>query len=127
MTAMTSITRLFCIGSLLAAFSHNALAQDKQFGASIPKETQTVALSEVVKHPDLYKGKTLAVTGTLGDMCSDGDDFFFKDKFDLIEVVPPRGVTLPYKDMKGAKTRVYGKVMVRRGEVHIDAQGVAFE
>lgn len=124
---MIAITRLACIGALLVILAQTALAQDKQFGAPIPKEVQTVALSEVVKHPELYKGKTLAVTGTLGDMCSDGADFFFKDKFDLIEVVPPRGVTLSYKDMKGAKTRVYGKVMVRRGEVRIDAQGVTFE
>lgn len=124
---MIAISRLAGIGVLLVALSHAALAQDKLFGTPIPKDSQTVALSEVIKHPDIYKGKALVVTGTLGDLCLDGDDFYFKDKFDLIEVVPPRGITLPYKDMKGAKMRVYGKVLVRRGEVHIDAQGVAFE
>ena len=124
---MTATIRLICTGALLVTLAHSALAQDKKFGATIPKETQTVALSDVVKHPDQYKNKTLAVTGTLGDMCSDGDDFFFKDKYDLIEVVPPHGVTLPYKEMKGSSLRVYGKVMVRRGEVRMDAQGVEFK
>lgn len=127
MIAIDSIARFTCIGALLVSFSHNVHAANKQFGTPIPKETQTVTLSEVVKHPELYKGKTLTVTGTLGDLCADGEDFYFKDKFELIEVVPPRGVTLPYKDMRNAKTRVYGKVTTRKGEVRLDAQGVVFE
>lgn len=127
MTSTTSITRITCIGVLLVALSNSAFAGNKQFGTPIPKGTQTVALSEIVQHPDLYKGKTFTVTGTLGDQCSDGEDFYFKDKFELIEVVPPRGFTLPYKDMRNAKTRVYGKVTIRKGEVRLDAQGVVFE
>ena len=102
-----------------------------EFGEHAPADTPKMTLSELVKNPDAYKGKMLLVEGTLGDVCSDGDDFYFKDKFDLIEVVPPRGKDLPYKEAKGKPITVYGKVLVRhRGDetdVRMEAAGVTIE
>lgn len=107
-----------------------ALAANGQFGEVAPKGTPTVALAELVQHADSYKGRVLQVTGTLGDLCADGDDFYFKDKFELIEVVPPRGDALPYAAKKNAPLVVYGTVNVRhRGnqvDVSIEAKGVRF-
>lgn len=72
----------------------------------------------------------------MGDVCSDGEDFYFKGKFDLTEVTPPNG-QMPPKSLKGKPAKVYGKVEVKHEEpeeeeasepeVKIEAKGVKFK
>ena len=45
-------------------------------------------------------------------MCADGEDFYFKDKLDLIEVIPPAS-GLPDDVIIGTPLKVQGVVMVR--------------
>ena len=116
--------------ALLMLWIGTAVAQPVQFGDAAPKDAPKIALAELIKSADAYKGKLVQVEGTLVDVCADGDDFYFKDKFDLIEVEPPAGAELPYGSKKGSRITVYGTVRVRhRGndvDVRIEAKGVAF-
>lgn len=97
---------------LLAAGS--ALAQVKQhFGDAIDPKAPKVTLAQLIAKPDAYAGKMVVVDGTHGGACADGEDFYFKDKFDIIEAVPPAPEVMQLK--KGARVRLYGIVKVRHG------------
>lgn len=71
-----------------------------------------VSLSELVRNPAPYAGKSVTVSGRFAGMCADGADFFFKDKFDIIEVIPPAD-GLPQGIVMGTPLKVQGKVTVR--------------
>lgn len=71
-----------------------------------------VSLSELVKNPASYAGKSVTVSGRFAGMCGDGADFFFKDKLDIIEVIPPVD-GLPQGVVIGTPLKVQGKVAVR--------------
>lgn len=71
-----------------------------------------VSLSELVKNPAPYAGKSVTVSGRFAGICGDGADFFFKDKLDIIEVIPPAD-GLPQGVVIGTPLKVQGKVAVR--------------
>lgn len=71
-----------------------------------------VSLSELVKNPAPYAGKSVTVSGRFAGMCGDGADFFFKEKLDIIEVIPPAD-GLPQGVVIGTPLKVQGKVAVR--------------
>jgi len=89
-------------------------------GCSDKNETQNkldpglpvIAMTDLIKDSDQYKGKTITVTGRFGGMCADGADFYFKDKLDLIEVIPP-AAGLPSDVIMGTPLKIQGVVMVR--------------
>lgn len=57
--------------------------------AKLDPNLPVIAMSDLVKQADNYTGKTITVTGRFGGMCADGEDFYFKDKLVMIEVIPP--------------------------------------
>tara|TARA_R110002072_G_scaffold4280_9_gene30295 strand:+ start:30738 stop:31142 length:405 start_codon:yes stop_codon:yes gene_type:complete len=71
-----------------------------------------IAMSDLLKQADKYAGKTITVTGLFGGMCSDGADFYFKDKLELIEVVPPAD-GMPTDIVIGTPLKVQGVVLVQ--------------
>lgn len=75
-----------------------------------------VSLGELVKNPVAYAGKSVTVSGRFAGMCADGADFYFKDKLDIIEVIPPTD-GLPQGVVIGTPLKVQGKVAVRSEHV----------
>lgn len=75
-------------------------------------ESQAMSLSDLVKDADRFAGQTVTVTGRFGGMCADGADFYFKDKLDLIEVIPPPE-GLPDGVVIGTPLKIQGVVLVR--------------
>lgn len=117
---------LTMIALLVLLAAGGAVAQAAQhFGERIDPKAPKMTLAQLIAKPDDYQGKTVVVDGTHGGACADGEDFYFKDKFDIIEVVPPSPEIMQVK--KGARVRVYGTVKVRRrgseAEVRIIAKG----
>lgn len=75
-------------------------------------DVPVITLSELVKNAEQFAGKAVTVTGRFGGMCADGADFYFKDKLDIIEVIPPaEGV--PEDVVIGTPLKVQGMVVVR--------------
>ena len=98
-----------------------------------------VTLAALVADPTPYEGKDVVVEGMFAGACPDGD-FYFKDKFDLIEAYPPNSDI--FKLENGTRIRLYGLVKVRRssapeqkegkeaaekGEVEVKITGKAWE
>lgn len=71
-----------------------------------------IAMNELVKNAVAYTGKTVTVTGRFGGMCADGEDFYFKDKLDLIEVIPPAS-GMPSDITIGTPLKVQGVVLAQ--------------
>lgn len=91
----------------------NRASHGKHYGEKIDATAPRVTLAELVSHPDLYEGKLVVVDGQHGGACGDGD-FYFKDKFDMIEADPPQPEVASLK--KGTPIRLYGLVKVHRAE-----------
>lgn len=87
------------------------LSAQQRWGDAIDPKAPKVTLAEIVAKPDLYAGKMVVVDGTHGGACTDGEDFYFKDKFEIIEVAPPNPKVMELK--KGTRVRLYGVVKVR--------------
>lgn len=89
----------------------------KAADTSAPNAAPTVTLAQLVATPDAYEGKNVIVGGTYNGACGDGD-YYFKDKFDLIEfeLLDPSAVPTVEKLAKGTRVRLHGKVKVRRHE-----------
>lgn len=108
--------------------------EQKQYGEAIDPDAKVVSVDEVVKNPSAFEGRMLTVEGRMGDICSDGEDFDLKGKFELAEVIPPGG-KMPPKSFKGKPAKVYGKLLVKHektekgkeSEVKIMANGIQFE
>lgn len=83
----------------------------QQFGTKIDAAAPKVTLAELVAHPDRYEGQSVVVDGQFNGACSDGADFYFKDKFDMIEADPPQPEVMSLS--KGTPIRLYGIVKVR--------------
>lgn len=60
----------------------------ERFGGAIDPSAPTVTLAELIAKPEAYDGKNVIVDGQFAGACGDGD-FYFKDKFDMIEADPP--------------------------------------
>jgi len=80
--------------------------------AVLDANAPVVAMSELIKESAQFTGKTITITGRFGGMCADGADFYFKDKLDLIEVIPP-AAGLPDDVVIGTPLKIQGVVMVR--------------
>lgn len=80
--------------------------------AKLAPNSPVIAMSDLVKQADNYTGKTITVTGRFGGMCADGEDFYFKDKLDIIEVIPP-AAGMPADVVIGTPLKVQGVVLVR--------------
>ncbi len=104
--ALTAMTLSLILG-LLTGCSDNDIPQ-----AKLDPNLPVIAMSDLVKQADNYTGKTITVTGRFGGMCADGEDFYFKDKLDLIEVIPPAS-GMPDDIVIGTPLKVQGVVMVR--------------
>ena len=102
------------VALVLAAttFAVTARAGDNKFGVSIPADATKATLAEIIAKPDAYAGKDVVVEGAFAGACGDGD-FFFKDKFDMIEADPPKPEVCSLK--KGTRIRLYGLVKIRGG------------
>lgn len=97
--------------ALIGLGGQQAKADGQRFGDVIDPKAPKVTLAEIVANPDAYAGKNVVVEGRFSGACGDGD-FFFKDKFELIEVDPPKPEVCDLK--KGTLVRLYGLVKVRR-------------
>lgn len=86
-------------------------ADGKRFGVPIDPKAPKVTLAELVAKPELYEGKDVVVQGHFAGACGDGD-FYFKDKFEIIEADPPKPEVNSLK--KGTPIRLYGLVKVHR-------------
>ncbi len=86
-------------------------AEGKRFGAPIDPKAPKVTLAELVAKPELYEGKYVVVQGQFAGACGDGD-FYFKDKFEIIEADPPKPEVNSLK--KGTPIRLYGLVKIHR-------------
>lgn len=80
--------------------------------AKLDPNLPVIAMSDLVKQADNYTGKTITITGRFGGMCADGEDFYFKDKLDLIEVIPPAS-GMPDDIVIGTPLKIQGEVLVR--------------
>lgn len=104
--ALTAITL-----SLILGFVTGCSDKDTQ-QAKLDPNLPVIAMSDLVKNPAPYTGKTVTVTGRFGGMCPDGADFYFKDKLDIIEVIPS-AAGLPADVVIGTPLKVQGVVLVR--------------
>ncbi len=84
-----------------------------RYGVAPPPNAVHVTLAGLVAKPELYQGKDVVVEGEYAGACGDGD-FYFKDRFDLIEADPPSPEVT--KLASGTRLRLYGLVKVRRSE-----------
>lgn len=73
--------------ALLPAFASNASAASENTSGAPAKAT----IAEILKQPEHYAGKEVMVTARLADICTDDGCLTLKDKFDVIEGVPPEG------------------------------------
>lgn len=104
--ALIAMTLSLILG-LVTGCSDNDIPQ-----AKLDPNLPVIAMSDLVKQADNYTGKTITVTGRFGGMCADGEDFYFKDKLDIIEVIPP-AAGMPDDIVIGTPLKVQGVVMVR--------------
>jgi hypothetical protein len=101
----------------------NRAGDEQRFGAAIDPQATALTLAELVAKPDAYEGKNVVVEGQFAGACGDGD-FYFKDKFEVIEADPPSAELLRLK--KGTPIRLYGRVKVQRsGGQEAEEQGEA--
>lgn len=121
-----SAVAVFCATLLLLFMAGCGKAGGEQrFGAAIDPQAATVTLAELVAKPDAYEGQNVVVEGQFAGGCGDGD-FYFKDKFEIIEADPPVPEVLSLQ--KGTPIRLYGRVKVRRtGAVDAAEKGEAAE
>ena len=103
---------LAVITTCIALGTHLAKAGEQRFGEAIDPKAPKVTLAELVAKPNTYAGQNVVVEGRFAGACGDGD-FFFKDKFDIIEVDPPKPEACNLK--KGTPVRLYGLVKVSGG------------
>ena len=117
---------LFLVLGLLVACGRNTTPP--RFGAAIDKTAPEVSLAQLVAQPAAYEGKTVTVNGTYAGACGDGD-FYFKDKFNVIEADPPEASDMMGRIQKGTPIRLHGVVKVHRSTtreptIHLVAKAV---
>lgn len=96
----------------------SGLSQSASAGTTpaTPAAAPTVTLAQIAAAPDAYEGKNVVVAGTYNGACGDGD-YYFKDKFDLIEfdIIEPDVPRAEVEKLaKGTRIRLHGRVKVRR-------------
>jgi len=123
---MKSLSLIIITLALILGFVTGCSDKDTQ-QTQLDPNLPVIAMSDLVKDADKYTGKTITVTGRFGGMCADGEDFYFKDKLDLIEVIPSAN-GLPDDVIMGTPLKVQGVVLVRgehkeEGEEHHEEGG----
>jgi len=106
---------IFSLLTALSLFSGAFLigcSEQNNSQAKLDANAPVIAMADLVKQSENYNGKTITVTGRFGGMCSDGADFYFKDKLDLIEVIPPES-GMPSDIIMGTPLKIQGVVMLR--------------
>lgn len=115
MTVHRSLTFMVALSVLVLTLACNRGGTGTRYGDPIDPAAQKVTLAELIAHPDQYEGKTVVVDGEYGGKCAGDDgDFYFKNRFDMIEAEPPTLKVI--EELKaGMSVRLYGVVKVRRG------------
>jgi hypothetical protein len=101
------------IAMLAIAFLAGCSKDQKQFGEPIDLKAKSITVDELVKNHQNYEGKMILVEGWMGDLCSDGQDFYFKGKYELVEVIPPEG-QMPPQTLKGKPVKIYGSLWTKK-------------
>jgi hypothetical protein len=102
------------LATVLAAGAAGAGKNLPRFGEPVDPKAPRITLAQLLKNPSPYEGKAVVVEGTYAGACGDGD-FFFKDRYDLIEALPPNEAMMK-ACKKGDRIRLYGIVKVHRRE-----------
>jgi hypothetical protein len=76
------------VSFLLLTFAASSFAADKKDTTAAPAK---ITMAELLKKPDAYAGKEVTVKARLAGVCADDGCLTLKDKFDVIEGVPPEG------------------------------------
>lgn len=108
---MKQLAQITITLSLILGFVTGCSDKNNQ-QAKLDPGVPVIAMSELVQQADKYTGKTITITGRFGGMCPDGADFYFKDKLDIIEVIPPKA-GLPDDVVIGTPLKIQGVVLVR--------------
>ncbi|MDE2026987.1 MAG: hypothetical protein KGJ11_00420 [Candidatus Omnitrophica bacterium] len=114
---------------MLLIGSSAAQQANKHIGALPEASTPNVKLDELLKTPEVYRGKDVVLKGIYGGACGDGD-YFFKDKFDMVEFTLDQGGDIE-KFKTGTPIQLYGKVKVRTSEskeatVSVEGKGIEY-
>jgi uncharacterized protein YdeI (BOF family) len=115
--------------SIMMASAFSAVAAPARYGENAPDTVEKIRLAEIIMTPDSYNDRTMLVSGLFYGSDADGDDFYFKDKTDIIEVAPPPDTKVMSEIKPNTEITVYGKVVVRHRNgqtlVHMIASGVS--
>lgn len=110
-TRVARFRPVLLIGLFFSLSAFLLAGEGKRFGVPIDPNAPKVTLAELVAKPEPYEGKYVVVQGHFAGACGDGD-FYFKDKFEIIEADPPDPEVNSLK--KGTPIRLYGLVKVHR-------------
>lgn len=100
------------VAAALVMTADAILSAQQRWGEVIDPKAPKVTLAQIVNKPSTYEGKTVVLEGTHGGACADGLDFYFKDRFEIVEATPPSPQVMQLK--KGTRVRLVGVVKVRR-------------
>ena len=115
MRALKKVVLTGGLGLLVVASGCSGTKSGQHYGAPIDPTAPKITLAELVSKPEVYSGKNVVMDGQFAGKCGDGD-FYFKDKFDIIEADPPDPNVCLLN--KGTGVRVYGLVKVRATEAN---------
>ncbi len=76
--------------ALLLALVSSSFADEKK-AAETNAAPANVTIAELLAKPDAYAGKEVTVKAKLAGMCAGDGCLTLKDKFDVIEGIPPEG------------------------------------
>ena len=111
----------------------------KLLGAKPDSSVPKMKLEQLLKTAGDFKGKNVVLEGVYGGACGDGD-YYFKDKFDMIEFSLNQGSDIE-KLKVGTPIRLYGRVIVhvsgkkeakeenesREATVSVEGKGVEYQ
>ena len=107
---------IFCAGLLIGC------GRAESYGKAISNREIT-KVDDILRNPDIYKGKTVTIKGKITNECSTGCWFDIKDGEAIMYVnIEPAGFAIPQKS--GHTALVEGKVMVENGKTKISGTGV---
>jgi len=120
MRIKNSITLLFLL-FFFASFL-TGCGKMEVYGGTISNREIT-KVSDILRNPDAYKGKTITIKGKITNECSTGCWFDIKDGDAVIyNNIEPAGFAIPQKS--GHTALVQGKVIVENGKPKISGTGV---
>jgi hypothetical protein len=94
----------------------------ESYGSAISNKVIT-RVDDILRNPELYKGKTVTIKGKILNECSTGCWFDVKDGEAVIYVnIEPAGFAIPQKS--GHTVLVEGKIVVENGKTKLSGTGV---